>query len=81
MGLQPHENNAKHRGLQARISVGRYEYNCSMNATGVYYRRIPPHQRRFSASNSSSVRGQSDPSNRERLRSASTLPPVWQRAQ
>ena len=37
--------------------------------------------RRFSASNSSSVRGQSDPSRRDRLRSARTLPPVWQRAQ
>ena len=38
-------------------------------------------QRRLSASNSSSVRGQSAPNRRERLRSASTLPPVWQRAQ
>ena len=38
-------------------------------------------QRRFRASNSSSVRGQSDPKRRERLRSASTLPLVWQRAQ
>src|SRR5580704_422520 len=35
----------------------------------------PQFQRRFSASNSSSVRGQSDPSRRDRLRSASTLPP------
>ena len=38
-------------------------------------------QRFFSASSSSRVRGQSDPSRRERLRSASTFPPVWQRAQ
>ena len=38
-------------------------------------------QRRFSASSSSSVRGQSLPSRRERPRSASSLPPVWQRAQ
>ena len=37
--------------------------------------------RRFSASNSSSVRGQSDPNSRDRLRSARTFPPVWQRAQ
>jgi len=36
---------------------------------------------RFRASSSSSVRGQSLPSRRERLRSASTLPPVWQAAQ
>jgi hypothetical protein len=36
-------------------------------------------QRRLSASSSSSVRGQSEPSRRERLRSARTLPPVWQR--
>lgn len=39
-----------------------------------------PH-RRFSASSSSRVRGQSAPSRRERLRSASTLPPVWHCAQ
>jgi hypothetical protein len=38
-------------------------------------------QCRLSASSSSSVRGQSAPKRRERLRSASTLPPVWQRAQ
>ena len=38
-------------------------------------------QRRFKASSSSSVRGQSEPSSRDKLRSASTLPPVWQRAQ
>ena len=31
----------------------------------------------FKASNSSSVRGQSEPSSRDRLRSASTFPPVW----
>ena len=36
---------------------------------------------RFSASSSSSVRGQSEPSSRERLRSASTLPPVWHAGQ
>ena len=33
-------------------------------------------QRRLSASNSSNVRGQSEPNNRDRPRSASTLPPV-----
>ena len=38
-------------------------------------------QRWWSVSNSSSVRGQSDPKSLERLRSASTFPPVWQRAQ
>ena len=36
---------------------------------------------RFSASSSSSVRGQSDPSSRDRLRSANTFPPVWHFAQ
>ena len=36
---------------------------------------------RFSASSSSRVRGQSAPNSRDRLRSANTLPPVWQRAQ
>jgi hypothetical protein len=35
----------------------------------------------FSASNSSIVLGQSFPSSRDKLRSASTLPPVWHRAQ
>ena len=35
-------------------------------------------QRRLRVSNSSSVRGQSDRRSRERLRSASSLPPVWQ---
>ena len=35
-----------------------------------------PRYRRFNASNSSIVRGQSDPSSRDRLRSASTFPPV-----
>ena len=39
-----------------------------------------PHLR-FIVSSSSSVRGQSDFKSRERLRSASSLPPVWQRAQ
>jgi hypothetical protein len=38
-------------------------------------------QRRFNASSSSSVRGHSAPSSRDRLRSARTFPPVWQRAQ
>ena len=38
-------------------------------------------QRRLSASSSSSVRGQSAFSNRDRLRSASSVPPVWHRAQ
>jgi hypothetical protein len=38
-------------------------------------------QRRFSASSSSSVRGQSAPSSLDRARSASTLPPVWHFAQ
>src|ERR1700689_11928 len=38
-------------------------------------------QRRFSASSSSKVRGQSAPSSRDRARSASTLPPVWHLAQ
>jgi hypothetical protein len=38
-------------------------------------------QRRFSASSSSSVRGQSFPSNFDKARSASTLPPVWHLAQ
>src|SRR5215813_10191380 len=33
--------------------------------------------RRFKASSSSSVSGQSDPSSRDKLRSASTRPPVW----
>lgn len=42
--------------------------------------RSSPHFR-FSASNSSRLRGQSEPSNRDKLRSASTLPPVWQRTQ
>jgi len=37
--------------------------------------------RRFSASSSASVRGQSDPSSRDKLRSASTFPRVWQLAQ
>jgi len=36
---------------------------------------------RFSASSSSNVRGQSDPRSLDRLRSAKTFPPVWQRAQ
>lgn len=36
---------------------------------------------RFRASSSSSVRGQSAPSSRDKLRSAKTFPPVWQRAQ
>ena len=36
---------------------------------------------RLSASNSSSVRGHSDPNKRDKLRSAKTTPPVWQRAQ
>jgi hypothetical protein len=36
---------------------------------------------RFSASNSSNVRGQSSRNNLDKLRSASTLPPVWHRAQ
>jgi hypothetical protein len=38
-------------------------------------------QQRFSASSSSSVRGQSDRNNLEKLRSARSLPPVWQRTQ
>src|SRR6185436_19615401 len=38
-------------------------------------------QRRLSASSSSSVRGQSEPSSRESPRSASNFPPVWHRAQ
>ena len=38
-------------------------------------------QRRFRASSSSRVLGQSDPRSRDRLRSARTLPAVWQRAQ
>jgi len=36
---------------------------------------------RFSASSSSSVRGQSRPKRRDKLRSARSLPSVWQRAQ
>src|SRR5579864_5009469 len=36
---------------------------------------------RFSASSSSSVRGQSDRNSRDKLRSARSFPPVWQRAQ
>ncbi len=36
---------------------------------------------RFKASNSSNVLGQSPRSNRDKLLSASTLPPVWHRAQ
>jgi hypothetical protein len=62
--------------LQSKLSGSEYhsrennEGNCSVAA---YFR--------FSASNSSSVRGQSEPNNRERLRSASTLPPVWQTGQ
>src|SRR5580700_1091095 len=36
---------------------------------------------RFSASSSSSVRGQSEPNSRDRLRSAKSFPPVWQWAQ
>jgi len=36
---------------------------------------------RLSASSSSNVRGQSDPRSLDRLRSAKTFPPVWQRAQ
>ena len=38
-------------------------------------------QRRLRASSSSRVRGQSDPSRRDKLRSARIFPPVWQRAQ
>jgi hypothetical protein len=38
-------------------------------------------QRRFSASSSSRLRGQSAPSSRDRLRSASTFPSVWHLAQ
>jgi hypothetical protein len=37
--------------------------------------------RRFSASSSSNVRGQSAPSSLDKARSASTLPPVWHLAQ
>src|SRR5579859_2703644 len=40
-----------------------------------------PRYFRLRASSSSSVRGQSDFISFERLRSASTLPPVWHRAQ
>lgn len=54
------------------------------NATVVKVLRCIFHQRGyrfFNASSSSSVRGQSDFSSRDKLRSASTFPPVWQRAQ
>jgi hypothetical protein len=42
---------------------------------------LPVDYLRLNPSNSSIVRGQSDPSNRDKLRSAKTFPPVWQRAQ
>ena len=42
--------------------------------------RLASH-RRFRDSSSSSVRGQSAPNSRDKLRSARTFPPVWQTAQ
>jgi hypothetical protein len=58
-----------------------FESRKSSSACQIRRAGIVSAQRFFNASSSSRVRGQSEPSRRERLRSARTFPPVWQRAQ